>query len=85
MVECGPVLSRALGAKRVAGMDVHSMRGRLAMALSIIEPTAGWGMDEGHKQEALPGGSRPRRPAPQCVSPAVQQRTGTPGHAISRP
>lgn len=44
---CGQALVGHLVQSWVAGMDVHSMRGRPAMALSIMEHRAGWGMDAG--------------------------------------
>ena len=52
MVECGQALVGHLVQSWVAGMDVHSMRGRPAMALSIMEHRAGWGMN----QEDIAGG-----------------------------
>ena len=74
---------RALGAE-LGGWDGCTLRERQACRGS--QHHGAQGMDGGHKQEALPGSSRPRRPAPQCMSPQpCSSGWALPGHAISRP
>lgn len=80
MVECGQALVGHLVQSWVAGMDVHSMRGRPAVALSIMEHRAGWGMDEGVTSRrpclGAPG------PGDQHLSACLPSRAAEGGHSL---